>query len=86
MQPPPYGFSGHPTLPRGYPPVPPPRPPRKLTIWQSFRSARKRTQWGLGCGTGLLLLCLCVCSTAAVGASTGSQNATTLTQLQPLIR
>ena len=76
--PPPYGFSGHPTLPGGYPPVPPPLPSRRPTIWQRFRSARKRTQWGLGCGTVVLILCLCICSTAAVGASTGSQNATTL--------
>lgn len=78
QQPPPYGFSGRPTLPGGYPPVPPPVPPRKRTVWQRFHSARKRTQWGLGCATLVLILCLCICSSAAVGAAGGPQKAATL--------
>ena len=78
QQPPPQGFYGQPTVYGGYPPVPPPLPPREPSTWQRFRSARKRTQCSIGCATLFLILSLCVCSTAALGAAVGPQKTATL--------
>lgn len=72
LQPPFYGQS---TMPGGYPPVP---PPRKPNMWQRYKTARKRTQWGIGCATLFLILCMCMCSTATIGASVSPQKTTTL--------
>ena len=78
MQRPPNGFPGPSPQPGGYgyPPVP---SPRKPTAWQRFRSARKRTQWGVGCVTLFFAFSLCICSTAAVGAAIGPQKTATTT-------
>ncbi len=78
MQQPPNGFYGQPTMYGGYPPVPPPLPPRKPSMWQRYKAARRRTKIGIGCGTLFLILCMCMCTTAAMGAATGPQKTATL--------
>jgi len=56
-------------------PVP---PPRKPTPWQKFRSARKRTRWGIGCGVATLIVLLSLCTCGSVGAALNPQRTATL--------
>ena len=61
----------------GYPPpapVPPPLPHQRL--WRQFRSAKWRTQWGLGCLTLLLVMSICTCAIAGAAATTTKSSTT----------
>ncbi len=90
-----------PTYPGPGSPSPAPTPPLlpHQRLWQRFRQARRRTQWGLGCLTLLLVMTLCTCalasratttttssSPAASGGSTSQATPTDRTTTAPLLR
>src|SRR6266496_4817662 len=56
-------------------PTPPLLPHQRL--WQRFRQARRRTQWGLGCLTLLLVLTLCTCALASRATTTTTPSSPT---------
>ena len=75
MQQPPFQQPFLPPPPR--PPIPV-RPPHKPTLWQRYRAAHKRTQWGIGCGIATLIVLLSLCTCGSVGAALGPQRTATL--------
>ncbi len=68
-----------PTYPGPGSPSPAPTPPLlpHQRLWQRFRQARRRTQWGLGCLTLLLIMSVCTCALASGGAMTTTPSSPT---------
>ena len=66
-----YPEAVYPPPPSGPPPLPHQR------FWRRFRSARRRTQWGLGCLTLLLVMSICTCAVGGAAAKTAKPVATT---------
>ncbi len=48
----------------------------KRTLWQRYRSARKRTQLGIGCGALIVILALCGISSAIISGGNSSPSPT----------
>ncbi len=66
-----------PTYPGPGSPVPTPPLLPHQHLWQRFRQARRRTQWGLGCLTLLLIMSVCTCALASGGAMTTTPSSPT---------
>jgi len=80
MQHPPNGFYGQPTMPGNYSVVPPPMPPRKRTLWQRYKDAKRPAKVGIGCAT--LFIAFLLCGTMS-GILTNATGANTTPPLDP---